>query len=208
MKRKNKCKICGRDYFRRYCENCRRKEKHLQLPMEKRLPFLPVRIIKELPELDFSNIPDKNFQNLFLFGIAGSGKTMYAAKLCEQIIINSAIKNTACQIRFVSCVDLLQELKDTYQKESTISEREIIDKYNNADWLVLDDVGVEKTSDWAFQTLYLIINYRYENLRGLIITSNLNLNELGRKWQDERIVSRIGEMCKVLEFTKNKRKRV
>ena len=64
---------------------------------------------------------------------------------------------------------------------------EIINKYSLVDWLVLDDLGIEKTSDWSFQTLYLIINQRYEKLKPVIFTSNLSLEELAGQLGDDRL---------------------
>jgi DNA replication protein DnaC len=42
-----------------------------------------------------------------------------------------------------------------------------------ADVLVLDDLGVEKTSEWVHETLGLVINARYNARLATIITSNL-----------------------------------
>lgn len=60
--------------------------------------------------------------------------------------------------------------------------------------VILDDIGVEKNSEWVSTTLYTIINGRYENERPTILISNLNIKELADK-VDDRIVSRITEMC-------------
>jgi DNA replication protein DnaC len=41
-----------------------------------------------------------------------------------------------------------------------------------ADLLVLDDLGAEKTSEWVEETLNLIVNTRYNERRATIFTSN------------------------------------
>jgi integrase len=56
--------------------------------------------------------------------------------------------------------------------------------------LYLDDLGTEKPTDWALQTLYLIIDRRYPEMMQTIISSNLNLDELSSRLGD-RIASRI-----------------
>ena len=53
-------------------------------------------------------------------------------------------------------------------------------------------------SDWAYQTLYSLINHRYDWLKTTIITSNYTLDELQDNWQDDRITSRIKRMCELL----------
>ena len=45
-----------------------------------------------------------------------------------------------------------------------------------ADLLVLDDLGAEKTSEWVEETLNLIVNSRYSERRPTIFTSNYDDN--------------------------------
>jgi len=66
--------------------------------------------------------------------------------------------------------------------------------------LFIDDFGTEKGSEWVLETLYSIIDKKYEDVIPMIITSNLDLNALGVKMGD-RIASRIAEMCDVVEMT-------
>ena len=64
---------------------------------------------------------------------------------------------------------------------------------------MLDDLGKEKTSDWVNEILYSIINYRYENLLPMIITSNLTISQLSKK-TGEATVSRLLEINKIIRF--------
>ena len=72
--------------------------------------------------------------------------------------------------------------------------------YFNTPLLILDDLGAEKTTDWALQSLYIIINKRLSEELQTIITSNLSLDELRDKIGD-RIASRIAGMCKIVKLT-------
>jgi len=61
-------------------------------------------------------------------------------------------------------------------------------------------VHAEKTTEWALQTLFVIIDRRYRNMVKTIITSNLSLNEISEKIGD-RIASRseerrVGKECR------------
>ena len=78
--------------------------------------------------------------------------------------------------------------------------RWIIQRYSEADCLVLDDLGAEKTTDWSFSVLYLIIDNRYNNYKKTIITSNFALNQLAGKLGDDRIPSRIRAMCSIVKM--------
>jgi hypothetical protein len=75
-----------------------------------------------------------------------------------------------------------------------------------ADLLVLDDLGAEKTSEWVEETLNLIVNTRYSERRLTIFTSNYEEKE-DRTDPDSllarvgfRMHSRLYEMCEFLEF--------
>ena len=64
-------------------------------------------------------------------------------------------------------------------------------------YLVLDDIGVEKMTDWARQTLDVIFYERDGHNLATIITSNLSPDEIEKKI-DARISSRIAGMGKIL----------
>jgi DNA replication protein DnaC len=75
--------------------------------------------------------------------------------------------------------------------------------------LHLDDLGVEKQTEWVLEQLYALINERYERQRSLIVTSNLEDDEL-EKQLGTRVVSRLVEICgdPVLLFDEDRRVRV
>lgn len=69
-----------------------------------------------------------------------------------------------------------------------------------AEMLVIDDIGVEKVTEWLSEQLFLVINYRYENSLPIIVTSNQSLEDLGQLHKPQ-IASRLDEMCKTVRFT-------
>jgi len=64
---------------------------------------------------------------------------------------------------------------------------------------ILDDIGVEKVSEFVEEFMYMLINTQYEKVYPVVITSNLSLSELAEKLGD-RIVSRIKEMCEIIKL--------
>ena len=94
----------------------------------------------------------------------------------------------------------MQIFRKMRQCQSALEEEDVLDtlcRYN----LLIDDFGVEKMTDFAFQTIYEIIDRRYEMGKGgLIITSNLDPDGLAHKFGCDRISSRIAEMCKVVKL--------
>lgn len=139
----------------------------------------------------------------FLTGPVGVGKTHTAvAMMRESIIRNSNAYRIADLVRgiydarFFPVTSLLMRIKDSFHPEASESEGEIIYQVTAPELIVLDDIGVEKVSDWTLQTLYTIIDTRSREQKPTIITSNLSLDEIAAKISD-RISSRIRGMCDV-----------
>ena len=67
-------------------------------------------------------------------------------------------------------------------------------RLTSVDLLHLDDLGAEKSTDWVLETLYTIVNQRYQEQRSVIITTNFDHDKL-KEQVGERIVSRLADMC-------------
>lgn len=152
--------------------------------------------IKKLPKNilkiaeDFIN---GKYEGLFLTGGVGSGKTYLSCSIARELLLNGKY------VIFITVPKLLQRIRESFNREEGITEGKIIKRLSNIEYLILDDLGTEKRSDFSLDRLYLIINNRYENRKSLIITSNLSLQEISEKIHD-RIASRIAEMCKIVRF--------
>jgi len=125
--------------------------------------------------------------NLYLHGQCGRGKThlAYAVGLVE-------LKNN----RNVLNVSV-RELLNKFRMKNPQDETEEMDRFVNADILIIDDLGVSRSTDYGLEILMEVINKRTLKLKnGLIVTSNLSLDELSRKNFDDRLSSRLsGELC-------------
>lgn len=178
--------------------------------------------IKDFPETVKKSCEDFSMgtsEGLFIHGEAGTGKTHLAVACMFDRMLNTLPIITLeeyykimmpRQGHFKPMSDLFLEIRNTFSGD-TERESEVINKYsddkaNKWSFLVLDDLGVEKSSEWVQQTLYTIIDRRYRNMERTIITSNLTLSEISNKISD-RIASRISEMCKVINL-KGKDRRI
>jgi DNA replication protein DnaC len=63
---------------------------------------------------------------------------------------------------------------------------------NRRGLVVLDDIGQEKASDWTAETIYTLVNARYESMLPTIVTTNLTGAELAASpyWP---VISRLAE---------------
>ena len=81
-------------------------------------------------------------------------------------------------------------------------KREIAEQMRQYPLLVIDDLGAERESDYALETVYMVIDERYKARKPLIVTTNLTLEEICKpKSMDyQRIYDRILEMCVPVVF--------
>lgn len=92
----------------------------------------------------------------------------------------------------------IAELWDKLRIELLANESELKERVKSCELLILDDLGVEKLSEWRGEQLYEIVNHRYNNNLPIAITTNaINMADLKDKLgsRAERIVSRLNEMC-------------
>lgn len=129
--------------------------------------------------------------SIYLYGKVGRGKSALA-KCALEARMASHIGTTGL---FMATPDLLGRIRDSYSKaEGAPTEAEVIDAATTVDLLVLDDIGVDKATDWVTATLYRVLNTRYLGEKPTIFTSNLTPELLGRQLGG-RISWRVGDMC-------------
>jgi len=164
--------------------------------------FTP-RIQQDLNSIKTPKLPAE-VESTYLYGDTEVGKTIYACLLLLQEYKNIYMTGNISDNRllFVSFPEMFLEIKNTFNTTDN-SESQVLDKYKDADLLVLDDFGVKSLSDWALELLYIIINHRYEFNKKTIITSNHSLQELAGILEDDRIPSRIERMCSISKKIKN-----
>ena len=63
--------------------------------------------------------------------------------------------------------------------------------------LILDDLGIERNTEYSLENLFNVIDARYVSGKAMIITTNLNLEELKSQKQLslKRIYDRVLERC-------------
>lgn len=132
----------------------------------------------------FQDMYKKN-QGLLLYGPVGTGKSFTAA------CIGNYLLNNAKPVIMTSFVKILQDIWENDR------EAEYITILNSASLLIIDDLGTERETDYALEKVYNIIDSRTRANKPMIITSNLELNDM-MECEDirkKRIYDRILECC-------------
>jgi DNA replication protein DnaC len=164
-------------------------------------------IAKRFLTADISQFPESyerllNYDHgLFIFGERGVGKTHLMAALMKNDILNTPAGNyQVAELDDFPLMIGVPELLHLMRAEINTGVPEVkLNEYSKVSVLYLDDLGVEKCSEWVLQTLYLLIDRRYSAMLKTVISSNLDLNKISNRLSD-RISSRIAGMCKVLKM--------
>ena len=91
---------------------------------------------------------------LVILGANGCGKTHLAAAIANRVLANGG------KVFFAVVPDLLDHLRTSFAPGNEASYDEMFDEVRSADLLILDDLGAQKSSPWAEEKLYQIVNYR------------------------------------------------
>ncbi len=109
---------------------------------------------------------------LIFIGPPGTGKTHLAVS-----VLAEAIERYQVRGRFVDFTALLHEIQSTFDPSSLESKHAVLDPVIEAELLVLDELGAQKSSEWVMDTLYLIMNSRYTAGRPTLFTTNYRLTQ-------------------------------
>ena len=134
--------------------------------------------------------------NVVFQGEAGTGKSHLAFGIMKAL--SEATKEIAI---FITVTDLLMKIKADFSQEEFR-----VNKIASAKFLVLDDLGMEKDSEWSFSILYNILNKRANT----VITTNLTAQEIqkryGRPFMSRLMKGVDNDHLMVFNDLKNKRK--
>lgn len=127
---------------------------------------------------------------LMFVGPPGTGKTHLAAAVLREVFR----KGVPCS--FIQVPRLLEEIRNSYNNESE-QNTENLARTATRKFVVLDDMGAERLTDWVREQMYMIVNDRYGNMLPTVITSNCTITELAKRL-GERTADRLSEMCRVV----------
>jgi DNA replication protein DnaC len=113
------------------------------------------------------DFPNEKRPGLLLIGETGCGKTHLAVAALREII------GKGFEGLFYNYQELLNDIKAGYDPASNSSSRVAYEKALDADVLLVDDLGANRTTDWVEDTINSIVTYRCDNRKPLLATTNM-----------------------------------
>ena len=123
---------------------------------------------------------------LLLWGEVGTGKSFIAACIANALI------ERGVPVLMTNFSKILNTLTGMFNE----NRNRFIESFDEYSLLIIDDLGIERSSAFALEQVFNIIDSRYRCKKPMIVTTNLTMDEL--KYADlthARIYDRILERC-------------
>lgn len=170
-----------------------------------RLDYYPDRI-DPATGMNIRSVMEKNFQycrkyaatfseksgNLLFSGNTGLGKTFLSACIARMV------SDRGYSVVYESAGHLFSKLERA-KFSGDEDAREEVKKYNNCDLLIVDDLGTEMPGQFTTAALYSLVNDRLLEGKPTIISTNLDVDDLGRRYSPQ-IASRLRGSFKRIAF--------
>lgn len=184
-------------------QEVRRRAEHMRKVESLRASCLQDRALRDynfahdlgyMPELEKAHAYVEHFAKmeadstgLLLWGGVGTGKSFFAGCVANALIEQNI------PVLMTNFARVLNTLTGMHPEE----RNQFIDSLNAYRLLVIDDLGMERGTEFALEQVFHVIDSRYRSKKPMIVTTNLTLQELKNPCDlaHERIYDRVLERC-------------
>ena len=165
-------------------------------PGETESPRARMEFIRDICYGYASRFPKFAYPNLFFTGAPGLGKTFLSACIARMVSEKgfSVVYDTA-----VNIFSKFEDQKFSRDEEGVRDARDETRRYLGCDLLILDDLGSEMTTPLVQASLYTLVNSRLAAGRRTVISSNLSMDDVRRRYSAQT-ASRLEGEYHVLPF--------
>ncbi len=111
---------------------------------------------------------------LLFEGEPGSGKTHLAVAVLRDLMIQYGVRGF-----FVDFGSLVEDIQASFDPANPTTKHSILRPVQQAEVLVLDELGVRKPTPFVSDVLYSVINERYKRRRPTLFTTNYRVGSPG-----------------------------
>lgn len=131
---------------------------------------------------------------LLIWGEVGTGKTFLAG------CIANALLDEGVTVLMTNFSRILNAMTGAYG----VDRNAYVDNLNRYELLIIDDLGIERETDFALEQVFSVIDSRYRVRRPLIVTTNLKPSQMKQteSLARRRIYDRVLERCVPLQVNR------
>lgn len=138
---------------------------------------------QDAQQMEPQAMPEFPDEWIVFVGSVGVGKTHLA------MAIGNACVDAGMVVLFATVPDLLDHLRAAFAPASEEPYDDVFERMRNAELLILDDLGAERSSSWAHEKLFQLLNYRYTLRWPTVVT----MNRKAWMYLDDRLQSRLSD---------------
>ena len=144
---------------------------------------------------DFIKNFDSDYQNLFIYGTVGTGKSFLSICIADELL------RKGHSVIYFSSQELFKLLaQNTFDSRNKQDLASLYNDLYNCELLIIDDLGTELFSSFVATELFSCINERDMRKKSTIINTNFSLEQLQHTYS-ERIFSRVTSNFRLLKLS-------
>lgn len=130
---------------------------------------------------------------LVFAGLPGTGKSHLAAAIMLALIDRYAV-------RYTTCMGLIRMVRDTWRRDSELSERQVLRMLcDDIDLLVVDEVGAQYGTEGEQNLIFEVMDRRYSGMRPTILLTNQDKDGF-KAFVGDRVFDRLRETSRWVAF--------
>lgn len=118
-------------------------------------------------------------------GERGTGKTHLLEAIARECL------NQGGKVRYELVSEMVDRMRGTYSENATVDLHSLMEWYRGQGVLLLDDLGLEKATDWTAEKVTALVDDRYRNGGRLVVATNLSNREQMAEHIGDRLADRL-----------------
>lgn len=136
---------------------------------------------------DFARVRKTGRSAIFM-GNFGTGKTHLAVGIGLQVM-----REHKASVLFATAGRMVRMVKDSWARNSGVTESDVVAQMVFPDLLIVDEVGVQQGTEFERNVMFDVLNERYEQRKPSLLLTNHTIEDLSSKYLGERVVDRLRE---------------